>query len=107
MEDELGHELTEYDRAEMWTRARMNKKEEVISEEARVVVKKMAEYRQKVVEGGDSNTPHAPYAPPPPMTQAQYAPPQPTWASNAHRPPSQPPYAHPPQTQAPCAPPPP
>ena len=39
MEEELGHELTEYDRAEMWTRARMNKKWDVIDEEARGVVK--------------------------------------------------------------------
>ena len=56
--------------------------------------------------GGASNTPHAPYAPPPP-TQAQHAPPPPTWTSYAHRPPSQLPLAPPPPTQAPCAPPPP
>ena len=41
MEEELGHELTEYDRAEMWTRARMNKNREVIDEEARDVVNKI------------------------------------------------------------------
>ncbi|XP_062118756.1 uncharacterized protein LOC133832427 [Humulus lupulus] len=52
--------------------------------------------------GGASNTPHAPYAPPPP-TQATYAPPPPTQTPYALPPPTWTPYAHPPPSLAPYA----
>uniref|UniRef100_A0A803QVH3 Ubiquitin-like protease family profile domain-containing protein n=1 Tax=Cannabis sativa TaxID=3483 RepID=A0A803QVH3_CANSA len=51
MEKELGRELTEYDRSEMWKRARMNNKGEVIDEEAREVVQRIEKYKKKVADG--------------------------------------------------------
>ncbi|XP_062099992.1 uncharacterized protein LOC133805860 [Humulus lupulus] len=134
MEQELGHELIEYDRSEMWTRAQMNKKGEVIDEEAREVVKRIAEYMQKVAEGelvvegsndiltmtldtpeqggrssafGSSNASGSGEGGASNTPHTPYDPPPPTQAPYAPPPPTWTSYAQRPPSQIPYAPPPP
>ena len=44
MEKKLGHELTEFDRGDLWTRARLNKKREYVNEKFKEIADKIVIY---------------------------------------------------------------